>query len=449
MKRFIIPMYALILLGCHHSMDSWPSDGDKPEVAMFVRTRNLSGINGLPSNYQFFVYDKTLGTTARYEVNPDKDNNLHVKLFPGAYTGYCVTNASDETVWEYTAQTTPDRIYLKSQTSTHGTEEPRDYLLGQTDFEVNETGGEVIFDLNRKVGMLKVIIENIPEWLNDLQINLSGIPQKMNLEGEYTGKYTITKKISPPDKNGISETSILLFPPQQQTGLTLSSESLVFITPEHPIESVSANRTTEIKAIFQGEMDKLQVDMNTRLRDWDSRNIKEPDWNIDLPQGPCSGSGNGTNLVLNPGFEKEFTESVPADWKLDNSGDTKRVIRVTSPVKEGSYAVRLEGKTYLYQDIAISGGTCYQLKMFVNARQSNVKWRHWYTWMKGSTNLKSDAIRSSSYQYATEGFTDVFQGQIFRAPAEANKLRIEIRTYMEPVAGEGLYVDGISVEPVN
>lgn len=140
MKRFIIPMYALILLGCHHSMDSWPSDGDKPEVAMFVRTRNLSGINGLPSNYQFFVYDKTLGTTARYEVNPDKDNNLHVKLFPGAYTGYCVTNASDETVWEYTAQTTPDRIYLKSQTSTHGTEEPRDYLLGQTDFEVNESG---------------------------------------------------------------------------------------------------------------------------------------------------------------------------------------------------------------------------------------------------------------------------------------------------------------------
>lgn len=449
MKRFIIPMYAFITIACHHAMDSWPTDGDKQQVAMFVRTRNLSGINGLPSNYQFFVYDKTLGTTARYEVFPNKDNNLHIKLFPGLYTGYCVTNASDETLWEYTMHTTPNRIYLKSQTSTQGTEEAGDYLLGQTDFKVNENGGNAIFDLNRKVGMLKIIIENIPEWLTDLQINLSGIPQKMNLEGEYTGEYTITKNISPPDKDGISETSILLFPPQHPTGLTLSSESLVFITPEHPIESITANRTTEIKAIFQGETDKLQVDINTRLIDWDSQNIKEPDWNIDLPKGPCSGFGNGTNLVLNPGFEKEFTESVPSEWKLDNGGDTKRVVQVTSPVKEGNYAVRLEGKTYLYQDLAISGGTCYQLKMFVNATQNNVKWRYWCTWMKGSTNLKSDAIRTSSYQYATEGFVDVFQGQIFRAPAEANKLRMEIRTYMEPINGEGLYVDEISVEPVN
>lgn len=449
MKRFMILLTMFTLAACHHSMDSWPSDSDQQEVAMYVRTRNLSGINALPSVYQFFVYDKAKQTTNRYNVSTSGDNQLHIKLFPGSYTGYCVTNAESNDHWEYADNTSPGQIYLKSQLTKNGTEEARDYLLGEAGFEVGENRGNVTFDLNRKVAMLKVIIENIPEWLTDLQINLSNIPQKMSLTGEYLGEYTISKSIAPPDENGTSETSILLFPPRQKASITLSSNAMVFITPEHTIESILANHTTEIKATFQGETDKLQVGINTRLIDWDAQNIQEPGWNIDLPAGPCSGTGNGSNLVLNPGFEDEFLEALPANWKLDNGGATKRVVQVNSPVKEGSHALRLEGKTYLYQDLTISGGTCYQLKMYVNAPKSSIKWRYWCTWMKGSTSLNSDAIRSSSYEYQTKGYIDVFNGQIFRAPADANKLRIEVRTYMDPTESEGLYIDDVSVEPVN
>ena len=109
----------------------------------------------------------------------------------------------------------------------------------------------------------------------------------------------------------------------------------------------------------------------------------------------------------------------------------------------------IEGKTYLYQDIPVTGGQCYQLKMYVNAPAHEVKWRSWCTWMKGSKNLPSDALHSPSYQYETSGYIDAYAGKVFRAPADATKLRVEIRNYMDPVEGKGLYVDAIRVEAVD
>ena len=128
---------------------------------------------------------------------------------------------------------------------------------------------------------------------------------------------------------------------------------------------------------------------------------------------------------------------------------TPRIVSVTSPTQEGSKAVRIEGKTYLYQDIPVTGGQCYQLKMYVNAPAHEVKWRSWCTWMKGSKNLPSDALHSPSYQYETSGYIDAYAGKVFRAPADATKLRVEIRNYMDPVEGKGLYVDAIRVEAVD
>lgn len=444
MKRFMILGLVLLLGACHHSMDPWPSDSDRQDVAMYFRTRSLSGITSLPPVYQFFILDKASNTVKSYSVNATNENaQLRLQLFPGSYTGYCITNANDQSNWEFSENSTPEQIYLKLKG------EAKDFCLGMTDFEVTASGGTATFDLTRKVGMLKIIIENIPEWLTDLQINLSGLQEKMNLSGDYAGQYNFTKDITPPDANGTSETSVLVFPPQGQANLTLSSNSLVFITPVHTIAAIKANHITEIKAIFHGETNKPEIDIIAEHMDWDEQTLYDPDWNIDLPKGPCEGTGNGYNLVSNAGFENGFTDNIPTGWKLDNGGASKCVVQATSPVFEGNYAVRLEGKTYLYQDIPITGGACYQLKMFVNAANDNIRWRYWCTWMQGSTNLNSDAIRTSTYQNKTNGYTDVFAGQIFRAPANATKLRMEIRTYMERKEGEGLYVDAVAVEPVN
>ena len=59
------------------------------------------------------------------------------------------------------------------------------------------------------------------------------------------------------------------------------------------------------------------------------------------------------------------------------------------PVYHGNYAVQLNGSTYLYQDVFIDGGYCYQLKIFAYAPQRKIKWRYWCTWMQGSTPLNS------------------------------------------------------------
>lgn len=450
----MIVLVMLFFVACHHSMEPWPSDGDRQEVAMYVRTRSLSGITPSSGSYQFFVYDKEKNKVSQYSVNPDVNNPnlLHMKLFPGSYTGYCVTNATAAECWEFADNLPPAQIYLKAQKTKSGHEEAGDHLLGTTDFSVGEeNANNAIFDLSRKVGMLKVVIENIPEWLTDLKINVSNVPQKMSLTGEFTGSYTISKDITIPDENGVSETHILLFPPKEKATLSLSSEAMVFITPEHTIESILANRVTEIKVIFQEPANLANIDITTQLIEWDDPSIQEEDWKIDMPQGICTGTGNGTNLVVNGGFEGAFANGIPENWTLDAASKDypKTAAPATDLIQEGNKAVRIEGKTYIYQDIPVTGGRCYQLNMYVNAPETDARWKYWGTWMKGSTNLSSDLLRSVSYEKTTNGYIDVFNGKVFRAPATATKLRLEVRNYNDPVTGKGVYIDQVSVQHVD
>lgn len=450
----MILVLAVLLAGaCKHSMEEWPSDSDKQEVAVHLKNRSLS--TGTFSGCRLFVYDEATQKMSWYNASADLNNTtlFHVKLYPGTYTGFCVTNAEEAAYWECAENLSPEQVYLKAQKSSDSHEEAKDYLLGENRFQVGENlPNQTSFNLDRKVGMLRVSVGNIPEWLNDLQINLSQIPKKMNLRGDYgTETYTISKKITPPER-GLSETTLLLFPPKGKSVLTLSSDEYAFATPAHNIETIEANRITEIEVLFKDPGNLSSLDITARMSEWEALPIQEDSWTIDLPPGPCEGIGNGHNLVQNPGFEDSFTEGLPAAWKLDAAGGSKQVSLITasSSLREGQQAIRLEGKTYLYQDLSVSGGQCYQFKLYVNASHEKVKWRYWYTWMKGSSNLPSDAIRSTSYQYATTGYTDVFQERIFRAPSDADKLRVEIRTYTtDAPPGEGLYIDGVSVEAVD
>lgn len=455
MKYFFISVIAVTLLACQRSMEAWPSDGDRQDVPMYVRTRNLPGIAPSPAAYQFLIFNKEDAKFTRFNTNPDPENRtqMYLKLFPGNYIGYCVTGGEDESSWTFEAASPPEKIFLKAQKNSKSHDEAKDHLLGMREFTVNETDDEpVIFDLNRKVGMLKVRIENIPEWVTDLQINLSNVSKQMNLLGEYSGSYTITKNITPPE-DGVSETDIFVFPPQgeDKASLSLVSNALVFITPEHPITSIQANRITEITAIFQKPAATYQVNFTSRLVEWETPAFREEDWEIELPEKACTGTGNGTELVLNGGFEEEFAGNAPPHWMLDASSKDypKNTRAVTSPVQEGKQAVLIEGKTYLYQDIPVTGGKCYQLHLYLNAPHANARWKCYSTWRKGSTTLTSSQLQSSGYESKTDGYIDFYEGKVFRAPANADKLRIEIRNYNDPNAGQDIYVDAVSVQAVD
>lgn len=453
MKHFWTLAIMLSLWSCHRTMEAWPSEGERQEVAMYVRTRSLSGITPTPTAYQFFIFNKETSTFTQYHVNPENHTQMHLKLFPGDYIGYCVTGGEEENAWIFEENLPAEQIFLKAQKNNQSHEEAKDHLLGSQEFSVTDhQGAPVIFDLKRKVSMLKVRIENIPEWVTDLQINLSNVAKQMSLTGEYAGSYTVTKDISIPE-DGISETTLLVFPPleNETATLTLSSNELVFISPEHPIDSILANRITAINAIFQNAPTSYQVNITSQLVDWEDPMIQEEDWHLDLPQEICMGNGNGIELVVNGSFEEAFVNNIPPNWTLDASSNEypRTALSVTTPVQSGGKAVLTEGKTYIYQDVPVVGGQCYQLHLFVNAPQTNAKWKCYSTWYKGSTKLTSDQLQSTQYEGQTDGYIDFYNGKVFRAPTNANKLRIEIRNYNDPISGEGIYIDAVSVQAVD
>ena len=456
MKQLIIILIGISLLSCHRKMSPWPYDGDKQSVTIQTRTGNSGSFATLPLNCQLFVYNEATGQTEKHDATQEGSKNRYqVKLYPGTYTGYCVTNASEEIYWKYAETDMPENILLKSQQQGGS----RDHLLGSCSMTVQEGEANTFtFDLERKVAQLLIVINNFPEGVEDLQIKVNNIPKTISLAGTYdSGTHTVTTSASPA-VDGISTTQLLVFPPQsgKRSTLTLVSNACAYISDEYQINDIAANKITRIDITFQNLPEMDIAYFSTSVETWDKDTIKE-EWETPGPQPfePCQGTGDGNNLVDNPGFEEGIDATtgteIPREWLLNSAGDNKKVELVSNHVYKGNYAAQLRGVTYMYQDIPVEGGKCYQLKMHVSAPNPEVKWRYWCTWMEGSTALSgfSDPIRSSSYQYQTEGYIDAMEGMIVRAPANATRIRMEIRTYSgTPLSGDGLYVDEISVERV-
>lgn len=452
MKRILFLWMTLAFAACHRSMEPWPYEGDKQTVCIEASATQANSFYGLPANCQFFVYDEANKRTEKQEAQQEgSKNQYHVKLFPGTYTGYCVTNASGTSYWKYEEKLSPEAILLKSQTQGGS----RDHLIGQREMVVKAEGDNTFnFQMERKVGQLLIIVHNIPEWLTDLQLKINNIPKSISLTGVYDqGTHTIHANASKAIK-GVSTTQLLVFPPQndRKSGLTLTSNTHKYVSQEYEIQQIVANKTTRIDVIFETAPDMNIVDFTTTLVEWDKDTIKE-EWETPTPEQeqPCEGTADGYNLVNNPDFEEGWIEGIPTGWKLDGSGKSKLIKQVMLPVHHGNYAVQLNGATYLYQDVFIEGGSCYQLKLFANAPNENIKWRYWCTWMQGSTPMTSfsEELHPNKYWNKTDGYIDVLEGKIVRAPANATRIRMEVRTYTgTPADGEGLYIDGVNVERV-
>ncbi len=450
MKGLLCIVIVLFTVACRRELEPWTEQGEKKELNAYVKT-GLSGVS--PVGYQLFVYDSEKQQTEFYEINPETGDNTRFRfeLPAGNYSAYCLVNAVDESVREYNRSKGPGQIFIKLRKIGDTYAETGDYLLGSCNFVVNEeTLSPVVFDLNRRVAQLRIITENVPEWMEELKVLISSVPDRMNLLGEYSGTSRIVSKPVGVPEAGKATTTVLVFPGTGSSTLALSYRigGTVFTTDPHPITTLTANKITEIKVVFSSSGEVRIVDFQVRIMDWDAEVWKEGEWILPIPPGPCEGVGNGINLVKNGGFEEGTADSIPVNWKIDKGGADQRAILVTDPVAEGMKAVRLEGKTYLYQDVEITGGQCYQLKMWINNLSPELKWRYWCTWMAGSRSLNSDGIRADSYLYGTEGYVDVFKGGVFRAPREATRLRMEIRTYSALSSGEGVYVDDVSVEKV-
>ena len=139
---------------CHRSMEPWPYDGDKQTVSIQTSTAQQNGgFYGLPANCQLFVYDKINQRTDKQEAQQDGSKNQYkkVKLFPGTYDAYCITNASESVYWKYEENASPEAIFTKIPDSGGS----RDHLMGQCEMEIKADGNNVFnFQLERKVSQL-------------------------------------------------------------------------------------------------------------------------------------------------------------------------------------------------------------------------------------------------------------------------------------------------------
>lgn len=147
-----IVIFVWIAWGCQHEPEPWTEEGRGTPV--FVRAGN--GINQLPpvTGYQVFVYDEKTRETGFYECNlvGTSGDRFNLELPSGTYTGFCMVNVEDKAVREYSKTKTPGQIFIRLKQAEEGYCETKDYLLGQTDFTIQEDKQEeVVFDLERKV----------------------------------------------------------------------------------------------------------------------------------------------------------------------------------------------------------------------------------------------------------------------------------------------------------
>ena len=452
MKQFILILLSLNFVACHQENSPWPYEGDRQPVNFQISATGLSDFNTIPSQCLLYFYDSLQGITEQQTVTRQGSLNLfQAHLFPGSYTGYCITNADSPEYWQYQAESTPEEILLKTQTQGGS----RDHMYGYATFQVRAGDSTcTLLPISRKVARLLIVTHNQPDWLTDLQIKIERIPRHFTLSGQYSSTTQSIYAQASPAINGMSTTQLLVFPPTpgRTCKLILSSDEHRYLSDGYTIDYLTVDQTTRIDITFS-KSDRLSVSSITSASMTWNKEIIADEWDTETPEPyiPCEGTGKGMNQIKNASFEEQWNNGLPNFWKLNGSGHDKLIKRVMVPVHHGRYAVQLNGSTYLYQDINIYGGQCYQLNMYVNAPNDSIKWRCWCTWMKGSTALSSFSkdIRSSAYRHQTDGYIDALQGIAVRAPQKATRLRVEIRTYQDtPTEGEGLYVDDFNVQEI-
>lgn len=277
----------------------------------------------------------------------------------------------------------------------------------------------------RRVSKLRVTINNIPPEIDTLNFQLSSVPSAVNFTGTGTNSFgTITQVMTREGSKAYTE--LLTYPAHQGEPLltvTYTEEDKV----KHRIipfnESLDTNRIVHV----------------------------ENDFTL-LEEGALQ--GNGINLLVNGDFETWNNHLMEPDgWKYYRDGRDSCSTPVSGHSALRGQAAFLQGKTYLYQDIAVEAGKRYEIKMHVNAPSPIFPWKYYCYWRKNkSTALPAQhnkPIQAQNYQSQTPDWINVFNNKIFTAPDGAKLLRVEIRTYgKEILPGEGIYIDDFSVELV-
>ncbi len=350
-------------------------------------------------------------------------NTLCTPLPLGRYRLALVANVPEENVMVPESEETLEHLYITLPREGEINREANDVftVLQSVSITENKDSLPPIY-LVRRTGMLQVTLDDIPEGLSSLNLELSFIPSAVNFSGSVVNTFgTITKPL-----NRQGPTTLRTFPAKK-------GEATLSVTYRE--EGVVKRKIIP----FQAAIDTNQIVLV-------HSNFSK------LTEGGMQ--GNGKNLLRNGDFETWNTpKREPDKWHFYKDGKDSVIIPVSGQNAHSGQAAYLQGKTYLYQDVEIQAGQRYEIKMHVHAPSNSFPWKYYCYWRKSKgTALPAEnnkPIQAQSYLKRTEGWINVFRGKSFTAPEGAKLLRVEIRTYGKEISpDEGIYIDDFSVERV-
>ena len=153
------------------------------------------------------------------------------------------------------------------------------------------------------------------------------------------------------------------------------------------------------------------------------------------------------NLVINPGFEN-WTAALPTAW--DNATYNTGITKEASIVHGGNFSVKQDATATnkLQQEITIEGGKTYRISYWYLDNTPNARTRPWIFWVDGTTTLNDHVNDLRPSTYSVDNVEWQQYSKTLLAPATANKLRFEVRTYKEGDNSGFIYFDDFEVVEV-
>jgi hypothetical protein len=328
------------------------------------------------------------------------------------------------------------------------------------------TGGSntpLSISLERRVAKVRVTLNDLSPDIDSVKIELDHAPKSLSADGLAAGSaVTIAKRAVYVKGSGKATADLLTFPLAAGKAGVSVLYSIGHITYRGFMKLAPAVGANQVVVVTGKYVPAYSQGFLFDVQEWDERNPVNGG-SVDLgshdtpveDNTPPAGLPVGDNLLMNGSFESWTGSKEATAWSLAKAGTGEEIRRneTAAHVAAGAFSCFVGPKTYIYQDIPVTGRRCYQIRLKVKSNTDAYKWRAFCSWRKtASTALpaaKNEVLHSSDMK-TTDGWIEVFgNDNKFRAPIDANILRVEIRTYtadpdlLSP--STGVYLDAFDV----
>jgi hypothetical protein len=462
MKKVFFALFVCILFACGEEEISGGKEVRLRFEAFELDSRAVLAA-GFSSLRVIVLQDNVVVRYLSFPAGSFSGNELSVNLPVGRYKLLFIANGPEEKEVSCNVGDPLESVTLNLFKDGDAYREASDFLTAskQVNIAVGQENVPISIALRRRVGKIRVTLNGLPSDVDSLKIELGNAPRSSSVNGKTMGSAVdILKRVPHVKGSGTATVDVMTFPiaaNKAEVGVLYSIGHVTYrgfmtLTPAVDSNRVVTVTGNYVPALAQGFKFDVQSWDESTLVNGGSMSMGEHD-DMVADNTPATGSPVGNNLLANGGFET-WTGDAPSGWSFDSGGANKtaRKNSATAFVAEGLSSCLLGERTYIYQDIPVTGRRCYQIRVKVNSNTSAYKWRVFCTWRRiASSSLSSaSAAIQSSEKGATGGWVDVFgSANKFRAPVEAKILRVEVRAYSAgsnvPGTGEGVYVDDLDV----